>query len=1072
MTDFTHPSTDPSAHIGRREQVGAAAIFALAALLLAPLLWYGLPCSHDGLIHFYRIVHMADNARQGAPFLQWGEHFMRGYGYPILAFYAPLTYWATTALSFLGLGFSPAYRLFIWLVFFLAGLGGYNLGRRYFQPNAAFITGLAYLFAPYLILDAIQRGAVPETLGLALLPWALTAADIALARRSPRAIAVAAVLFAVMVLSHNIIPNFGFLILLVLSFSEARSWKNLRSVWQAVWPALLIIGLALGLSAFFWLPAFVELGNTMTRHPAPGISHWWPRYDGDFLQANKLVSWPDEPMDKALTNPPISRRLGLGQFGLALTGVLLLFASKQPRRRVLFAWVFILLGSLFLTNAVSRPLWMYLPLPDFVQLPSRFLGPASLALAVLAGIPLDWLSRRLQAGSGRQRWLLAGAVGGAAVVVVVSGWPWLYPTYCEPPADISMAMLADETLWSDEGLLYRCAGECLGEALPAWVEKMPPLDGVYAQYQNGTEVNRLQLPETAVLLDWQHAPARDEYRLHLPEAQVVTYNAFYFPGWRVWINGESAPLAPRAEDGLITFALPAGESVVTLKFGATPLRLATLLFSGVVALALIGWAWRRSDSFRGVKPPPSRRTFWLWLGILLILGAGKVLVDHVNSPIRADRLQNGRLLGVEHATQFNFSNEFMHFGYTGPERVAADKQFEVTQYWGALREIGVPYEFVLQIADEQGKVWNLPYSRPVEYQYLPGKPGWLVDHYARDTYQFELLPGTPPGEYWLEATIYRRDVDLSLIPAGAPVGSNPAIARLGRLQVTPGNWKPTAANAQVDTFAPTPVTELAEVLVTELAEVPDLTLLGWSVPDVVWRPGEQASLDLLWQGDSAIWDEQVTAELGLVNEDGEQVAETAVLIGSAGAETVVRNKVAWRLPPELESGTYALRLTIGEQMIALGEWQIDAPRRTFEQPEVDITSDFAVDFGRLVGYSTNSSVTEPVEVAPGDSFDLNLFWQATAETAVNYRVFVHLLDENGNLVTQSDAVPDHWTRPTTGWVPGEYITDRHTLTLPSDVAPGIYTLVVGFYETANGNRPGQAEIGTLKVLAGDAAVSP
>jgi uncharacterized membrane protein len=175
-----------AAHIGRREQLGIGLIFALTALILAPTFWRGLACGHDTFTHFYRVAQLALNVQDGAPFTLWSQHFMRGYGYTIYPFYAPLMYWLTAVIHFLGFDFSPALRLAAWLMLFAAGWGGYNLGRRYFNPAGAFVSGLAYLFAPYLLYNATQRGAFPELLGLALLPWALAAGDIAVCRRTPR----------------------------------------------------------------------------------------------------------------------------------------------------------------------------------------------------------------------------------------------------------------------------------------------------------------------------------------------------------------------------------------------------------------------------------------------------------------------------------------------------------------------------------------------------------------------------------------------------------------------------------------------------------------------------------------------------------------------------------------------------------------------------------------------------------------------------------------------------------------------------------------------------------------------
>ena len=66
--------------------------------------------------------------------------------------------------------------------------------------------------------------------------------------------------------------------------------------------------------------------------------------------------------------------------------------------------------------------------------------------------------------------------------------------------------------------------------------------------------------------------------------------------------------------------------------------------------------------------------------------------------------------------------------------------------------------------------------------------------------------------------------------------------------------------------------------------------------------------------------------------------------------------------------------------------------------------------------------------------DVRLVWQCVAALPQHYRVFVHLLNAQGQLVAQSDAEPAGWTRPTTGWLPGEFVVDAHQLQLPAALA--------------------------------------
>lgn len=95
---------------------------------------------------------------------------------------------------------------------------------------------------------------------------------------------------------------------------------------------------------------------------------------------------------------------------------------------------------------------------------------------------------------------------------------------------------------------------------------------------------------------------------------------------------------------------------------------------------------------------------------------------------------------------------------------------------------------------------------------------------------------------------------------------------------------------------------------------------------------------------------------------------------------------------------------------------------------------------RLTGYALNAP--EPSE--PGDAVSLSLFWQAEDTPEHRYKVFVHLVDEHGDIIAQHDAEPDP-VRPTNIWQANEQVTDNHGLLIPANAAPGLYQIAVGLY---------------------------
>jgi hypothetical protein len=106
----------------------------------------------------------------------------------------------------------------------------------------------------------------------------------------------------------------------------------------------------------------------------------------------------------------------------------------------------------------------------------------------------------------------------------------------------------------------------------------------------------------------------------------------------------------------------------------------------------------------------------------------------------------------------------------------------------------------------------------------------------------------------------------------------------------------------------------------------------------------------------------------------------------------------------------------------------------------------------LVGYRL---VDESVK--PGNYFRLLLYWKAGSEPTGDYSVFVHLLDEEGEVSAQSDGVPANGMLPTWAWMPSEIVEDEHLIPLDSDVPPGKYRLAIGLYEPDTLTRLGATD---------------
>jgi mannosyltransferase len=394
---------------------------------------------------------------------------------------------------------------------------------------------------------------------------------------------------------------------------------------------------------------------------------------------------------------------------------------------------------------------------------------------------------------------------------------------------------------------------------------------------------------------------------------------------------------------------------------------------------------------------------------------------------------------IAHPADFNFGDRLRLLGYSQ----TGEKQ--VTLFWQASQPLEEDYRVSLTLRDTVGQSWGQWDGRPTAYLYPTDR--WPVGETIFGRYNLALLPGSPPGDYGLEVGVYTEadPVGLDVLDsAGAPQGKR---AMLGAVRLS----VPAVTADQVD--IPNPVG-------ADLGG--GLTLLGWELSRDEAQPGDRLLLTLVWSVESKPQGDYVVRVL---------VADAAGQTWDAGTfpPTNFWHPTSIWLPGQAWRGLSTFRLPIqtqpGEanlsiQLVDAGRVplgmaaeltaiQVLPTSRVFTPPQPQAPR--RANFDDRISLLGADLVPDPV--APGGALRVTLYWQALSEMDVPYAVFVHLLGVDGRSVAGHDSEPVDGTRPTTGWVPGEYIIDSHDLSIPADLPPGAYVIEVGLYDAGAPNMP-------------------
>ena len=1024
-------------------------VFLLPALL--PVLriaqW---PCTHDNDLHYYRFTAMRDALRHGWLFSRWVPNLALGYGYPFFNFREPLPYLAGEFLALLGLPLPLVLGLLYTVSFVAAGWGAYALANDLFGERAGWVAALSYGLGPYLLLDALRRGNLTESIALALLPWLLFTFRRVITRGGPRPFVASVSLLAALFLSHNIssltfAPFLGGYVLLLSYFHRERK----------TWPwAFVAVGVAVALTACFWLPALLEQ-DTVQLH----LSRTTRNNDFHYNFATwreMLFTWPT-PADPDYVNAPMRVPLGVARWMLAVVGLALgLWRARTAKQRALLVFfALVAVAYLWMSTAASVGIWEAFDLLAFAQFPWRLVGRALLPVALLGGAGFS--SRKSQVASRKSQveyptsCLLPPASQVlfylALIVLALFSYPCTYPPkgMCDV---VPYPQIADVYAFEQAGWM---GVDPESSYFPIWVEQHPTDTALAEAYIRGEEPVRLDaaaLPAGARVLSATYRPLRATLDIESPVAFQARWLGLYYPGWQVKVDGETVPVIPAEDTGLLTFPVPAGAHTIRVRFGATPVRrmanaisLVTLLGAGIVASRTLHVATCNLQVKRQTSKIKNQN-FLLFSCILLVTKLA--FIDNFATPLRRSRLAAGELPEVTTPVQQPFAGGMTLLGYTpAADTLPADGELRVDLLWQAREVPATEYRTSVLLMGADGQPWSYAGTlRPRGYEPPPPTTQWVPGLYAYDPHIVTLLPGTPPGPYQVIVSLFDRHTlqPASVLGAdGNPVGPTFALGtvRVHRPQQPP-DLRALDVPGGADYWFCDPLGLLAMTLDRATAAPGDTVAVRW-----VWEQMQPAGL---LTAPTPLTATLVLQDVGGTARRVWELPPSAAWWPTnlwAGGEHWVGRHIL-HLPADLESATFTLSTYLPgcDLPLATAALNVTAPTRVWNVPP-DFES-ASVEFGERVGLA--GYVITPQTLAPGETLTVRLAWQALAEMSTSYRIFVHLRDVDGNTVAQSDGIPVAWTRPTTGWAVGEVLVDEHSLTLPADMAAGDYALWVGVYE--------------------------
>src|SRR5882757_3361981 len=344
----------------------------------------------------------------------------------------------------------------------------------------------------------------------------------------------------------GVMACYALLWIALLRLASERSFRSSLRLASAT-----AIGLAL--AGFYLVPAaYQERWVEIARAIGPDM-----RFQDSFLFHHTGEAFHDAVLHTASI-------LACILLAFALASILIWRDASRSRPLLWLASLASLIPLLLLP--ISAPLWRHAPQLAYMQFPWRWL----LVLAPVAAL--------FVAGSLAQRtrtaWLITAVVALCVASIVACARP--FHQYCDDQDNVSaqLALMHDGT--GQEGTdEYTPHDDDNAEV----DQDMPEVRVLVSPGAEEPDSGKVQNPEYqpdpnaerhATIAVTQWLSERRAVALNTPAAGYAIFRLMDYPAWTVRRNGAEIAQRPRRDDGLLTIAVPQGQSQIDIRWNTTP----------------------------------------------------------------------------------------------------------------------------------------------------------------------------------------------------------------------------------------------------------------------------------------------------------------------------------------------------------------------------------------------------------------------------------------------------------------------------------------------------------------------